>query len=143
MYGNPSPKFSIMEIMEIYVVLLCACTIAAIFVERGQATNVYPPREFSDNERDLRMMLTSCILYNKLVILLSKISIFQTLAIIACHKKNHIRHTYIFHHHKLSLLNYPLNTLIYRKRLRRSLYLVHDRQKQMELCLLSFFHDTN
>lgn len=96
MYGNPSPKFSIMEIMEIYVVLLCACTIAAIFVERGQATNVYPPREFSDNERDLRMMLTSCILYNKLVILLSKISIFQTLAIIACHKKNHIRHTYIF-----------------------------------------------
>lgn len=98
MYGNPSPKFSIMEIMEIYVVLLCACTIAAIFVERGQATNVYPPREFSDNERDLTMMLTSCILYNKLLILLSitKTPIFQTLAIIACRKKNHIRHTHIF-----------------------------------------------
>lgn len=34
----------------------CACTIATIFVERGQATNVYPPREFSDNERHLTMM---------------------------------------------------------------------------------------
>lgn len=51
-YDNSSSKFSIMEIMEIYVVL-CACTIATIFVERGQATypsNVYPPREFSDDE---------------------------------------------------------------------------------------------
>lgn len=95
MYGNPSPKFSIMEIMEIYVVLLCACTIAAIFVERGQATNVYPPREFSDNERYLRMMLTSCILYNKLVILLSKISIFQTLAIIATRKIIYDTHIFL------------------------------------------------
>lgn len=68
-YGNPSSKFSIMEIMEICVVLCVhACTIATIFVERGQATNVYPPREFSDNERNLTMM-ASCILYKPVILL--------------------------------------------------------------------------
>lgn len=133
-----------MEIMEIYVVLLCACTIAAIFVERGQATNVYPPREFSDNERDLRMMLTSCILYNKLAHFAFENINFSNIGYYCLpQEKSYTTHIYFYHHHKLSLLNYPLTTLIYRKRLRRSLYLVHDRQKQMELCLLSFFHDTN
>lgn len=149
MYGNPSPKFSIMEIMEIYVVLLCACTIAAIFVERGQATNVYPPREFSDNERDLTMMLTSCILYNKLLILLSitKTPIFQTLAIIACRKKNHIRHTHIFLSSPqtfiIKLHTYPSDHLdISKTSSTRSLF-GPWMDRNLELCLLSFFHDTN